>query len=163
MANYLQCYDLSLNCTGYAIFDMDKRQNKHKLIHYGIINNNHMDKNDLGRKLLHLEMSLMTLKQAYPPSIIIKEELTGTGFGDSTKIARAHGIFEKVFIGSEYSEIHNGTFKKQFAGHGQAKKPEVQKAVREALKDEDFFFITDDVSDAIGFGIHYMKVNGIWR
>lgn len=163
MAEYLHSYDLSLNSSGFAIFDITKKQNKHKIIHYGIINNDHMDKSDIGKKLLHLEMMLLTLKMAYPPSHIIKEELTGTGFGDSTKIARAHGIFEKIYIGQEYQEIHNGTFKKQFAGNGKAKKPEVAEAVRKELKDPDFFFITDDVSDALGFGIHYMKVNGIWR
>lgn len=162
MPEYLHAYDLSLSKTGVAIFDTMKRKKKDKLIHYTLIDNRHLSKADNGLRLLHLEMALMTLKAAYPPSHLIREKITGNEFGDTVGNAQAHGVFERVFHGTKNKEIHNMTFKAKFGGHGRSSKEDIMNKVREELGIPDFYFITDDISDAIGLGIYELKQLGKW-
>lgn len=156
----LLALDLSLNCSGYAVFDTSKRKKKDKLIHYGHIPNRHLTPNMTGRKLLHLEMFLMTLKAAFSPEIIVKEELSGKGKTDTAQLAKTHGICEKVFLGYEIHDINNMNFKKDFAGKGNATKNEVAEAV--LMRIPGIHFETDDESDAVGLGILYLQRIGEW-
>jgi Holliday junction resolvasome RuvABC endonuclease subunit len=153
--------DLSLNCSGYAIFDTSKRKQKDKLMHYGHIPNRHLNSRMTGNKLLHLEMFLMMLKFAFLPNVIAKEELSGKGKMDTAQLAKTHGICEKVFIGYEMHDINNMKFKKEFVGKGNASKDEVAEAVLKHLP--DLHFKTDDESDAIGLGILHLQRIGEWK
>jgi len=152
--------DLSLNCSGFAIFDTKKRNKKDKLIHYGHILNKHLDSTMTGHKLQHIEMHLMMLKFAFFPEIIVKEELSGKGKTDTTQLAKTHGICEKVFMGYPIYDINNMNFKKEFVGKGNATKEEVAEAVLKHIP--ELHFKTDDESDAIGLGILYLQKIGEW-
>lgn len=151
--------DLSLECTGYAIFDTTKKTKKTKLLDYGIISNKHLKTPEIGIKLLHIEMVLKTIQVVYRPDIIVVEGLTG-GFGDSTKLARVHGIMEKVFIGINIYPINNKTFKKEFTGSGKAEKEDVASVVLEHYP--NLPFRTYDETDAIGIGIYHQIKHDLW-
>lgn len=152
--------DLSLNCTGWAILDTSRRIKRTRLITYGTIYNKHLDSRQTGLKLLHTEVALKAILYGFNPDAIVVEELTGTGFTDSTQMAKVHGILEKLTM--KFKNIHyinNKTFKAEFAGNGKAKKPEVAAKVLEYIP--DLHFRTDDESDAIGLGIYFTEKEGL--
>src|SRR5690625_7014263 len=68
---FLIALDLSLNETGYAVFDKSKRK---KLIEWGTISNNHFDSNEEGKKLIRLEYMLQALKVSYYTSEVVMED-----------------------------------------------------------------------------------------
>ena len=153
--------DLSLNCTGYAVLDTDQRMKKKRIITYGNIYNKHLASDQIGLKLLHIEMFLKTLLVVFKPDVIIKEGLTGTGFGDSTKLARVHGILEKLTIGKTVIDINNKTFKKEFTGTGKAEKEDVANKCLEYIP--NLIFRTDDESDSCGMAIYYTIQNNLCK
>ena len=152
--------DLSLNCTGWAVLDTSKRQKKQRLIDYGIIYNKHLSSNQLGLKLYHIELELKALLYAFNPDVIVVEELTGSAFTDTTRLAMVHGILYKLT--QKFKNIHfinNKKFKAEFAGNGNAKKNEVMDKVLEYFPNA--YIRTDDISDAIGIAIYYSTIEGI--
>ena len=153
--------DLSLNCSGYAVLDTSQKTKKKRIITYGNIYNKHLAPDQIGLKLLHIEMVLKTLITIFKPDVIIKEGLTGTGFGDSTKLARVHGILEKLTIGKNVEDINNKTFKKEFTGSGKAEKEEVASKCLEYIP--NLIFRTDDESDACGMAIYYSEKGNLCK
>ena len=154
--------DLSLNRTGYAVFDTSKRKKYNKLIDYGFISNKHLTKEQTGLKLYNLELHLKALLIAYNPSAIVVEALTGERFVDTSQLAKVHGVLEKLTM--RFDNIHyinNKTFKAQFAGFGNADKEDVANAVLSHLP--DLYFRFDDESDAVGIGIYYLQTIGEWK
>ena len=152
--------DLSLNCTGWAVLDTSKRQKKQRLIDYGIIYNKHLSSNQLGLKLYHIELELKALLYAFNPDAIVVEELTGSAFTDTTRLAMVHGILYKLT--QKFKNIHfinNKKFKAEFAGNGNAKKNEVMDKVLEYFPSA--YIRTDDISDAIGIAIYFSTIEGI--
>lgn len=145
--------DPSLNCTGFAVLDTNKRKVENRLLHYGNIPNQHLGAEETGIKLAHIEMILKTLNLVFRPDLIVIEDLTGKQFNDLKQNSKAHGIVEKVFINKNIVRINNKTFKKEFTGKGNAKKEEVAQKVLEFFP--NIYFKTDDISDAIGIGIYY--------
>lgn len=157
---YLIVIDPSPNCSGYAVFDVD---NKPKLITYGHIHNRHFETKEFGKKLIHIEMMLNTLRQNFYPHVIVKEEHVnspGTGY----KTAMPHGIIEKLFTYTPIHEINNSTFKFEFVGHGKASKTEVEEEVMKYKTRiwgrKPLLFRTDDESDAVAIGVYWLITNG---
>ncbi|AGY48351.1 RuvC Holliday junction resolvase [Bacillus phage Slash] len=158
---FLICLDPSLNSYGYAIFDI---RNKPKLLNYGHINNNHFETKDEGKKLIHLEMFLSTLRQNYFPHKVVKEEWVNQAGLSGYKLALVHGITNKVFAFSEVEELNNKSFKKDFTGNGSASKEDVENEVKKYSKriwhkNKELNFLTDDASDSVGIGIHWLVQN----
>lgn len=168
---YLIVLDPSLNRSGWAVFDIS---DKPKLINYGYIENNHYPSEQEGNKLIHFEMQLQTIKFAYSPAIVVKEALvppqrskfgiSNAAFETHYKLAAVHGTIAKVFNQHKVSEINNKTFKKEFAGHGDAEKEQVAEAVQKYRtriwsRQKPLSIRTDDESDAIGIGIYWLVKN----
>lgn len=153
--------DLSLNCTGWSVFDSSKRKPSTRLLGVGTINNKHLNSSQTGIKLINLELQLKGLLIAYNPDVIVIEALTGDGFADTTKNAMAHAVLERLTTKfNNIERINNKTFKKQFAGNGNALKDDVAIAVRRYYP--DFYFRTNDESDSMGLGIYYLQTVGAW-
>lgn len=152
--------DLSLNCSGWAILDTSKRNKKSRLIDYGIIYNKHLSSKQTGLKLYHIELELKSLLYAFNPDYIVVEELSGSGFTDTSQLAKVHGILEKLTMKfKNIYYVNNKKFKAEFAGNGSAKKDDVANKVLEYIP--DLHFRTDDESDAIGIGIYFTDNEGL--
>lgn len=152
--------DLSLNRTGYAVIDTSKRIKQYRLLDYGVINNKHLTSKHTGLKLYHIELQLKALLYAYRPDYIVVEALTGTGFVDTSQLAKVHGILEKLTM--KFENIHyinNKTFKAEFTGNGKAKKEDVEAKVLEYYPDIKIRY--DDESDAIGIAIYFCMNEGL--
>lgn len=169
---YLIVVDPSLNRTGWAVFDIAA---KPKLINYGYIPNTHFPTEKSGNKLIHIEMVMQTLKFAYFPAIIIKEEwvaMQSNKFGISQTavitaymLAGVHNTITKVFNQHKVEEINNKRFKKAFTGDGNADKDKVEEFVQKYRtriwnQKRPLPIRTDDESDAIGIGIYWLIENG---
>jgi len=169
---YLIVVDPSLNRSGWAVFDITE---KPKLINYGYIPNTHFPTEKSGNKLIHIEMVMQTLKFAYYPAIVIKEEWVGinsTKFGvnktaaiTAYTLAGVHNTIVKVFNQHKIEEINNKAFKKSFTGDGNAEKDKVEEFVQKYRTRiwsprRPLPIRTDDESDAIGIGIHWLIKNG---
>ena len=154
--------DLSLNRSGWAVIDTTKRMKQTRLIDYGVISNKHLDSTKTGLKLYHIEIILKGLLVAYNPDVIVIEELTGTGFGDSTKLARVHGILEKLTIKfNNIVKINNKTLKKEFTGKGNAEKIDVEREVLKYFPNIKIRY--DDESDSIALALLYTIKNEICK
>lgn len=154
--------DLSLNCSGYAVIDTSKKQRKQRLIDYGIIYNKHLSSNQIGLKLYHIELKLKAILYAFNPDVIVVEELTGSAFTDTTRLAMVHGILNKLTM--KFKNVHtinNKVLKKEFTGNGNAKKDEVMNKVLEYFPEA--YIRTDDISDAIALAIYYTMKEGICK
>ena len=154
--------DLSLNRSGWAVIDTSKKMKKSRLIDYGVISNKHLDSTKIGLKLYHIELVLKGILIAHNPDVIVIEELTGTGFGDSTKLARVHGVLEKLTIKfNNIVKINNKTLKKEFAGKGNAEKIDIENKVLEYFPDIKIRY--DDESDSIALALLYTIKNGLCK
>ena len=167
---YLIVVDPSLNRTGWAVFDITPDQNP-KLKNYGYIDNNHFQSGKTGNKLIHIEMVMQTLKFAYYPAIVIKEEWVGQNknkFGNTNTaaitaylLAGVHNTIVKVFNQHQIEDINNKQFKKSFTGNGNAEKSEVEAEVQKYRsriwhRNNPLIIRTDDESDSIGIGIDWL-------
>jgi len=178
---FLIALDLSLNETGYAVFERKSRGNP-GLIDWGTIQNNHFDaQTEEGKKLTRIEMALMTLRFSYFPADVIYEEWLGVvqstgrmnrsnGYTSAYKLGGVHGIAKKVFIGNEPIFINNKTMKRVFGGHGDAKKEDIIAKcyeIKEKLVGKKmaplFTVKNDNDADAIGLGITHLIEIGEWK
>lgn len=175
---FLIALDLSLNETGYAVFDRSKR---YPLVDWGTVQNNHFDaKSEEGRKLQRIEMVLMTLKASYFPADIVCEEWLANvqnsgrvnrtnGYTSAYKLGGVHGIAKKVFH-QEFIFINNKTMKRVFGGHGNAEKEDIiakcyeykEKLVGKKMAPL-FQVKNDNDADAIGLGVTHMIDTGEWK
>lgn len=168
---YLIILDPSLNRSGWAVFDIT---GKPKLFNYGYIDNNHFPTERSGNKLIHLEMTLQTIKFAYSPCIVLKESWVPPNngkYGVSTTaaqtaylLAAVHGTCAKVFNQHKIIEENNKTFKREFTGNGNAEKEDVAEYVQKYRtriwsRNKPLLFRSDDESDAIGLGINWLIKN----
>jgi len=172
--------DLSLNETGFAVFQRKYRGNP-GLIDWGTVQNHHFGTEEEGRKLQRIEMQLMTLRASYYPADIVCEEWLSNvqnsgrvnrnnGYTSAYKLGGVHGIAKKVFNDTEFVFINNKTMKKEFAGNGNAEKADVIAKcyeIKEKLvgkkNAETFTVKNDNDADAIGLGVTYFKQTGEWK
>jgi len=169
---FLIALDLSLNETGYAVFDKSKRK---KLIEWGTISNNHFDSNEEGKKLIRLEYMLQALKASYYTSEVVMEDWVPNSPSRKSsnqsayKVGGTHSIAKKVWCNQEIFVVNNRTAKKQFVGNGNASKEEViekvydikDKLVQKSLLD-NFSVTNDNDADAIMIGICHLQNSGEW-
>jgi Holliday junction resolvasome RuvABC endonuclease subunit len=157
---YLIVIDPSPNCTGWAVFDL---KDKPKLLTYGHVYNRHYEVAEFGKKLAHIEAVLNVLKFNFYPHNVIKEEWVNSP-GSGYKTAMPHGLVEKVFSHiMPIQEYNNTNFKREFTGNGRAKKDEVEAEVLKYKTKiwgrKPLVFATDDESDSVGIGIHWLVQN----
>lgn len=169
---YLIIVDPSLNCSGWAIFDITATP---KLLNYGHIPNHHFPTDKEGNKLIHIEMTLQTLKFAYYPAIVIKEEwvppnskskygVNKVAAHTAFLLAGVQNVVSKVFNNHKVENINNKEFKKFFTGDGDASKDKVAEFVQKYRtkiwsRNLPLHFRTDDESDSIGIGIYWLLKN----
>ena len=177
---YVIVLDLSLNESGYAVFERKSRGNP-GLIDWGTIQNNHYETAQEGRKLARIEMALATLRGSYFPADIVCEEWLANvqssgrvnrnnGYTSAYKLGGVHGVAKKVFIDSDFHFINNKTQKRVFGGHGDASKQDIidkcyemkEKLVGKA-KAPLFTVKNDNDADAIGLGVTYFDETGEWK
>jgi len=176
---YLIALDLSLNETGYAVFDRIKR---YPLVDWGTIQNNHFDaKTEEGKKLQRIEMVMMTLRGSYYPADIVCEEWLANvqtsgrvnrnnGYTSAYKLGGVHGVAKKVFHDKEFIFINNKTMKRVFGGHGDSQKEDIIEKCYENKEKlvgkkaaAGFTVKNDNDADAIGLGVTHMIENGEWK
>lgn len=177
---YVIALDLSLNETGYAVFDLKKRN---PLIDWGTISNNHFEaKTEEGKKLIRIEMVLSTLRASYFPAHVVCEEWLANvqssgrvnqnnGYTSAYKLGGVHGVAKKVFHDvPEFYFINNKTMKKQFGGHGDAEKIDIMNRCYElktrlvGKKAAEVFQVkNDNDADAIGLGSCFLEDEGWWK
>lgn len=176
---FLTALDLSLNETGYAVFDRTKR---YPLIDWGTIQNDHFNaKTEEGKKLQRIEMVMMTLRASYFPTDIVCEEWLANvqtsgrvnrnnGYTSAYKLGGVHGIAKKVYYDKEFIFINNKTMKRIFGGHGSAEKQDIIDKcyeIKERLVGKKmaplFTVKNDNDADAIGLGITHMIETGEWK
>lgn len=169
---YIIALDLSLNESGFAVFDRSKRK---KLVDWGTIQNNHFETHEEGRKLARIEAALMTLRMSYYPAEVVMEEWvpnspnSKTNIHSSLKLGGVQGVAKKVWYDLEIQTINNKTAKKQFTGNGNAEKEDVMAVVYE-IKDklvykavsENFTLKNDNDGDGIMIGVCHLQNLGEW-
>lgn len=170
---YLIVIDPSLNRSGWAVFDITP-DIRPKLLNYGYIPNTHFPSEKSGNKLIHIEMTLQTLKFAYYPAIVIKEEwvspnskygVNKTAAMTAYLMAGVHNTVSKVYNQLKVEEVNNKRFKKEFTGNGNAEKEDVEEWVQKYRTriwspTRPLIIRTDDESDAIGIGINWLINKG---
>jgi crossover junction endodeoxyribonuclease RuvC len=144
--------DLSLNGSAFAVIDV--QDGVSSIVDTVLVNNKKVKTH--GEKLLNIAMKLDETIRKHDIERIARER----GFTRHNKATQAlykvvgvvdyvlaiHGIYE-------CDEIAPTTVKKELTGDGRASKEDVERAVREYIKEKDFVFETDDVSDAVAVAI----------
>lgn len=147
--------DLSLNNTGYAIVEFSGGDIE--VIEKGLMKAKSNETHS--KKLRRQYRKLNRLKDAYKDKrlIIVKESLHYGRPKTSAILGKIHGVVDLVF--PRIYEYGASTIKKEVAGKGNAKKEEVEEAVKSMVKlGQDMRFKTDDESDAVAVAItHYLK------
>ena len=142
------CLDLSLSCTGVAIFD--KNQN---VIFTDTIPTDSKDEYAYRLKIIADKIDYLATR--YPPSVVVIERGFSRYHLSSEALWRVQGV--AILMLWEYKQIFYSpsTVKKCLTGRGNSSKDEVKGAVLKIypnLKIE-----TNDISDAIGLGITYFR------
>lgn len=148
--NLLLGLDLSLNSTGYAIYDIKNK----KVIEKGTIkvklNNTHHE------KINHQYKVLSGIKERYNNRghqlIVAKEQLLFRPARAASVVAKVHGVVDLIY--KDIYEYYPNTIKKQISGNGHASKEEMEVAVTKQLKQDISFESTDEV-DAVAVCLMY--------
>jgi hypothetical protein len=172
---YLIVLDLSLNETGYAVFDTNLKK---PLISWGAIKNHHFETGQEGQKLKHIEMILITLQMNYFPAKVLIEEWLSVanssgsvnkqvGYKTSYQLGGVHGIAKKVFSGYEIEYANNKTVKKYFTSNGDAKKEDIIARCNEeevinklvmAGPKKCYHIANDNEADSIAMGCYHLGI-----
>jgi len=148
--------DLSMNCTGYAVVDVD--DDKVNLIKKGIIKKKGNESH--GKRLKRQYDTLKVLREQYPDAVIVKESLHYGRAKTSAILAKVHGVLDLLFNEETIHEYPAVTIKRIIASNGKASKQEVEDSVNDLLAQHgivDIIFKTDDESDAVAVALTYYK------
>lgn len=154
---YILCLDVSLSCTGYAIFN-----DSGEIIDRGLIDTTKIkikDKEIHSEKLLCIFNSLNKLEHQYNFDKVIIER-SFVRFNNSTKaIQKALGVIELLFNKKEITLISPKSTK-TFLCNGNATKKEMIRAVNFQynldLKEEEKYK-EDNIADAVALGHYYFN------
>lgn len=152
--------DLSMNCTGYAVVKADN--NQVRLLKKGIIKAK--SKESHGQRLKRQYDELKFLRELYPGAVIVKESVHPGRAKTAIILAKVHGIIDLLFNEEIIYEYPAVTIKLLIANKGNAKKHEVEEAVRGILAMHgivDIKFETDDESDAAAVTLTYLVEKGV--
>lgn len=155
---YYLALDISLNSTGYAVLNQDQ-----KLIDFGTFayktNKDEEGTKELLYKKIKFQSKKLTelLEQYKPEKVFIEKPSFGSfKFSNSiTPIIEVTGVLK--FILGDYNYIPEAypptTVKKIATGKGNAKKEEVQIAIKKLYPSLDSAIYPSDVYDAIAIGL----------
>lgn len=153
--------DLSMNSTGYAIVKFTESDDNTiiEVIEKGLIKGNSTESHS--KRLRRQYRRLNKLKERYEGErlIVAKEGLHYGRPKTSAILGKVHGVVDLIF-----PRIHAygaSTIKKEVAGKGNAKKEDVETAVKSMIESgQQIRFKSDDESDAVAIAItHYLKTN----
>jgi Holliday junction resolvasome RuvABC endonuclease subunit len=154
MKNYVWGLDLSLKCTGVAIFTNDGQCRHITSIETKADEKTQQRLGKIGRELLKLN-------KKYPAQTLVIEQ-GFTRFNISTQqIFRVHGLVNYLFEDVEQHYIPSLTIRKVVMGKGNIKKEEVRKAVIEYIP--DMKFKNADETDAFITAIAYFVQKDMWE
>lgn len=150
--SYAYGFDLSMECTGITIFDLNTFQPV-------LVESIHTNKKDShGIRLYHIGKRLLELKEMYPPKVIILER-GFSRFNTSTQVIyRVHGLVNYLFYDVE--QIYYPPKKiKEVIIKGDASKELVRKVIQS--KYPNIEFKNEDESDSMATVLTWMIENKI--
>lgn len=139
-------FDLSLNATGYCVFNP-----KGKLLEIGTIDTNHIK--DTPLKLKFIASKANGLSKKYKPKVIVFERGFSRFALATQQIYRAVGLMNYLFHKQEQVYIPSKSVRKLICGHGNIKKKDFFLYIKE--KNKKISFETDDEADAFALGKAY--------
>lgn len=158
LSSYCLGLDISLNSTGYAILDSSKNLIDFGVFAYKTSKNEEGTKELLYKKIKFQSKKLIELLEQYKPEKVFIEKPSFGSFKFSnsiTPIIEVTGVLK--FILGDYNYIPEAypptTVKKIATGKGNAKKEEVQIAIKKLYPSLDSAIYPSDVYDAIAIGL----------
>ncbi|WP_091017643.1 crossover junction endodeoxyribonuclease RuvC [Paenibacillus amylolyticus] len=150
---YLYGFDLSMECTGVTIFDLDSLTPA--LV--TSISTSHFKKSAThGQKLKYIEDEIINILEEYPPYIIIIER-GFSRFNLSTQVIyRVHGVVNKLFHQVDQIYYPPKTVKEAIC-RGDATKKYVQETIHKQYP--DVVFQNEDESDSFAVALTYLIKN----
>jgi len=143
---YTIAFDLSLNSTGYSVFN-----NRGKLIEMGTIDTNNIP--DIPNKLHAIGKKAKSIKRKYKISAIVIER-GFTRFNNVTqKIFRVFGIINYLFYDVEQIYITSKEVRKRVCGNGNIKKEDFFEHIKNTNKRVKFK--NNDEADSYALGKAY--------
>lgn len=147
---YLYAFDLSMDCTGVCIFDMDTQE----VVKVTSIQTN--KKQSHGQRLRVIAKRLEELMEEYPPHTVAIER-GFSRFNTSTQVIyRVHGLVNYMF--DKYKQAYYPPKSvKEAILRGNATKKQVQDTINKNYPDVKFE--NEDESDAFAVGLTYFAKN----
>jgi len=151
--------DLSMSSAGIAVLELEGRTPK-LLTAYRIKTN---AKQRHGERLHQIARELKsTLKEYEPFDTIIREKGFSRFAATTQALFKVVGVSDVILRDYHIVELSPTSIKKTMTGNGRAEKADVEQAVREVLQlDDNYIFVSDDASDAVGVVLAYLIENGL--
>ncbi len=145
---YLYAFDLSMSCTGIAIFDLDT----YKPVHISSIKTNNKD--TYGVRLHVIREYIKGLIKQYPPYEVAIER-GFSRFNNSTQVTyRVHGVINELLKDYEQCYYPPKDVKATIL-NGNASKKQVQEKIKKLYP--EIKFNNEDESDAFAVGLTHLK------
>lgn len=153
---YLYAFDLSLDCTGLVIFNIDTHE-------HVIIKSFPMKKTvTKGEKLATLHYEVSKLMKDYPPHCVAVEGVyistvaknqyaQANRFKSAEALFNCHGVIYCLMWKCPLYTYQPKTIKMIVGGHGDSTKEKVQQSIKNKYK--NIKFENNDESDAYGVGV----------
>lgn len=155
----LLALDVSLNCSGYAVLDYDKKGNV-SVLENGHISNKSIPANRIGEKLVNIHKRITELFRKYEIDAVVREKsFSNSHIGSGQKLQMSNGVVHEVAggYGFEITEIAPTTIKKYITGNGKSDKSAVAEHLKKFVGERKYR--TDDESDAVAVGITWLLQN----
>ncbi len=153
--NYILALDLSLSCTGVAIFEENGNLIKTLSIPTGTKDGDH------GRRLKIIADILLGLREQYPINLIVLESGFSRHAASTQAIFKTHGLAEYIFYDAEIVKFAPSTIKKIITGNGRSDKQKVQEFVLKKFPNIEFENM--DQSDSVAIGLSYFIQNNTMK
>jgi len=150
---YIWAFDLSLSCTGMAIFD--DSMTPIKTTSYATTS-----KDSIGLRLKKIATFILDLMDEYPPNLVILEQAFSRFNKATATIYKVHGVVQMIFWDIPQIYYSPRTVKAAILS-GNSTKEEVKEAIVERYK--DIVFANNDESDAFAVGLTYFIKNGFLK
>lgn len=139
-------FDLSLNSTGYCVFN-----SKGKLLEIGTIDTNKIE--NTPNKLNLIAKKAKSLLKKYKPNTIIIERGFSRFNAVTQQLFRVHGLMNYLFYKQEQIYIPSKTVRKLICGQGNIKKNDFFSYIKD--KNSKIKFKNNDEADAYALGQAY--------
>lgn len=153
LSKYLYGFDLSMECTGLTIFNLESMQ---PVLVTSVSTSHFKKKATHGQKLKYIEDELTKISEEYPPSIITIER-GFSRFNTSTQVIyRVHGVINKLYHKHEQIYYPPKTVKEAIC-RGDATKKYVQDTIHKVYPSIEFD--NEDESDSFAVALTYLIKN----